>query len=310
MNSGVQTEADRALLALGEALREQGYRHVTVTPETHRRVNARPGNAQTRSLRDVFGWSRPFAPGVLPPALLALLEEAGELLTEAGGLQRSGVRFSSLGRALYVHDAWPTLREDAVFFGPDTYRFAAQLAQLGGTFERAVDVGCGSGAGLLSMAGRVEQLLLADVSERALRFARVNAHLQGRADAACVHSDVLQGVEGSFELIAANPPYLVDEGARLYRDGGGLYGAELSVRIVRECLPRLAPGGTLLLYSGAPVVDGEDVLLAALQPLLDVRDVEARYEEVDPDIFGEELERPAYAQVERIAVVTLRVRRP
>jgi SAM-dependent methyltransferase len=301
---------DRALVALGEALRAQGYRHVTVTPETHRRVNARPGNAQARSVRDVFGWSRPFAAGVLPPALLALLAEAGELLPAEGGLQRSGVRFSSLGRALYVHDAWPTLREDAVFFGPDTYRFATQLAQLPGTFERAVDVGCGSGAGLLSLAGRVEQLVLADVSARALRFARVSAHLNGRPDATCVHSDVLQGVEGSFELIAANPPYIVDEEGRLYRDGGGLYGAELSVRIVRECLPRIAPGGTLLLYSGAPVVDGEDVLLAALRPLLDAQDVEARYEEVDPDIFGEELEKPAYARVERIAVVSLVVRRP
>jgi methylase of polypeptide subunit release factors len=117
-------------------------------------------------------------------------------------------------------------------------------------------------------------------------------------------------VEGSFELIAANPPYIVDEEGRLYRDGGGLYGAELSVRILRECLPRLAPGGTLLLYSGAPMVDGQDVLLAALQPLLDAQDVEARYEEVDPDIFGEELEKPAYARVERIAVVSLVVRRP
>jgi hypothetical protein len=57
------------------------------------------------------------------------------------------------------------------------------------------------------------------------------------------------------------------------------------------------------------VVDGEDVLLAALQPLLDAQEVEARYEEVDPDIFGEELEKPAYARVERIAVATLTVRR-
>ena len=297
-------------MALGEALREQGYRHVTVTPETHRRVNARPGNAHAPGVRDVFGWSRAFAPGVLPPALLALLAQAGELLQEQDGLQRSGVRFSSLGRALYVHDAWPTLREDAVFFGPDTYRFAAQLAQLHGTFGRAVDVGCGSGAGLLSLAGRVEQLVLADVSARSLRFARVNALLNGRPDAACVHSDVLDGVDGPFDLIAANPPYIVDEEGRLYRDGGGLYGAELSVRIVRECLPRLAPAGTLLLYTGAPVVDGEDVLLAALQPLLGGQDVEARYEEVDPDIFGEELEKPAYARVERIAVVSLVATRP
>ena len=29
------------------------------------------------------------------------------------------------------------------------------------------------------------------------------------------------------------------------------------------------------------------------------------YRELDPDVFGEELDRPAYAHVERIAVVAL-----
>ena len=36
---------------------------------------------------------------------------------------------------------------------------------------------------------------------------------------------------------------------------------------------------------------------------------EWRYEELDPDVFGEELEVPAYRQVERIAAVLLTLRR-
>jgi hypothetical protein len=31
------------------------------------------------------------------------------------------------------------------------------------------------------------------------------------------------------------------------------------------------------------------------------------YEEIDPDVFGEELDTPAYAAVERIAAVSLNV---
>jgi len=34
------------------------------------------------------------------------------------------------------------------------------------------------------------------------------------------------------------------------------------------------------------------------------------YRELDPDVFGEELERPAYARVERIAVIGLDVVKP
>src|SRR3954468_22218516 len=93
------------LASLGRALRERGYAFVTPTPETHRRVLAR--GAPARTLRDVFGWSKPFGPGVLDPALMGLLEGAGALQRQ-GAQFRSGVRFSSLGRLLLAHSAYPT----------------------------------------------------------------------------------------------------------------------------------------------------------------------------------------------------------
>ncbi len=72
MNGPLDTESE-ALLLLGRSLRAVGYRFVTPTPETHRRVNARPENAVARTLRDVFGWSRPFGEGAVPDELVALL---------------------------------------------------------------------------------------------------------------------------------------------------------------------------------------------------------------------------------------------
>jgi methylase of polypeptide subunit release factors len=124
-----------------------------------------------------------------------------------------------------------------------------------------------------------------------------------------LESDLLSAVPEPFDLVIANPPYLADPDGRLYRDGGAGLGCELSVRIVAEAAHRLAPqGGRLLLYSGAPCVGGEDQLLAALTPVL--RDTHAHfsYAELDPDIFGGELERPAYQSVERIAAVLLDAR--
>ncbi len=46
------------------------------------------------------------------------------VLEAHGELWRSRVRWSSLGDLLLVHSAWPTDSSDAVFFGPDSYRFA------------------------------------------------------------------------------------------------------------------------------------------------------------------------------------------
>jgi hypothetical protein len=44
-------------------------------------------------------------------------------------------------------------------------------------------------------------------------------------------------------------------------------------------------------------------------PILDASPVTFDYEEVDPDVFGEELERSAYDNVDRIAAVFLNIKK-
>jgi len=303
---------DDALLSLGRALQSSGYRFITPTPETHRRVFARRSTA--RDLRDVFGWSRPFTREVLPGEMLRDLERAGAL-EQQGDLLKSSVRFSTLGSQLFVHSAFPTDQADCVFFGPDTYRFCAFLEREAASLPArfVVDIGCGSGAGGLvaARASGAPRLCMLDINERALAFARVNASLASSGAERYVealHSDVLASLQGAPDLIVANPPYMRDPTARVYRDGGGDFGEALAVRIVSESLARLAPSGTLLLYTGAAVVDGDDVFFSAIQQLLS--ESSYRYVELDPDVFGEELEKPGYERVERIAATGLVVTKP
>jgi len=298
-------EVDGALVELGRALRDTGYSFTTVTPETHARFLARePGPA--RHLRDVFGWSRPFSSDRLPPNLVALGRAAGVFREESGWL-RSDVRFSTLGGELFVHSAFPTLDTDAVFFGPDTHRFTAFVARSLSRCDRLVDLGCGSGAGGILAASRARTVVLSDINSRALRYAAVNAKLAG-VDAEVVLSDCFDALSGPIDAILANPPYLRDRAARAYRNGGGRFGEGLSVRILRESLARLTPGGTLLLYTGAPIVNGEDRFLREAAPLCRAASADFEYEELDPDVFGEELDDPVYESVERLAAVGLVVK--
>jgi methylase of polypeptide subunit release factors len=300
---------EEALFELGQALRAQGYHFVTPTPETHRRVNARAaqrGEERARDLREVFGFSRPFEESLLPASMIELLEAAGELTRQAG-VCRSRVRFSTLNELLLVHSAYPTTAHDAVFFGPDSYRFCSLLARWAPEAERALDIGCGSGVGGLSLRKRAREIVLSDINERALVYARVNAELAG-AQVEIVKSDVLAGIPGAPDLIIANPPYLLDAAQRCYRDGGGAHGEALALRIVRDSLARLAPSGTLILYTGAVSVAGRDMFLSAVTPILNEAGRVFEYEELDPDVFGEELSLTGYEQVERIAAVGLRVR--
>lgn len=297
---------DRALVRLIGMVAETGYRFVTPTPATIERVRARAGTEWARDLRDVFGWSRPFRPGVLPHEVEAAADAAG-ILVPAGEGRRSTVRLSSLGDVLLMHSAFPTVAADSVFFGPDTYRFVRALRDhLPETVQRAVDIGCGSGAGAIAVARAhpAATVVAVDINEAALQLTRVNA-ASCNVQIEARRSDLLGDVEGAFDLVVANPPYLVDPGERAYRHGGGPLGAGLSLKIIQAATERLSPGGTLLLYTGAAIVDGDDPFRAAAAIPLEAAGFTWTYDEIDPDVFGEELVGGAYARCDRIAAVLL-----
>ncbi|MFS2166572.1 methyltransferase [Variovorax sp. Varisp62] len=290
------------------------YRFTTVTPLTHQRVLARRGREPGATLRDIFGWNLPFEAGAVPPELLAGMEQAG-IVRHTGSLLRSTVRIASLGDDLFFHSAYPTVEENAVFFGPDTHRFGRFIRDTLNPRKtkqplRVLDVGCGSGAGGIAVARALAAMdapctiVMNDINPLALEYTAVNAEAAG-IPVTLAQGDALSAVEGDFDLIVSNPPYLDDAAQRAYRHGGARLGRALGVRIAAESLKRLAPGGQLLLYTGVAMVDGEDPFLAEIRPLLTASGFEWSYAEIDPDVFGEELERPVYAHIDRIAAVGL-----
>ena len=304
-------DADQALLRLARAVGAAGYGFVAPSPATHARVNSRPGADSAVTLRDIFGWSRPFRRDGVPPDIFALMEEGG-VLQRHGDRWRSLVRLSSLAGTLFFHSAYPTTAPDAVFFGPDTYRFAgAIMAHLkhAGPIARAADICSGAGPGgiVIAQACPQAEVLLTDINPAAIRFSRLNAALAGTPRVSALQGDLLSATCGAFDLIVANPPYLVDPAERIYRHGGGRLGARLSLAILDGALRRLAPGGTLLLYTGSAIVEGEDALRRAAAARLAGEDAVWSYVELDPDVFGEELAEPVYSAADRIAAVLLTV---
>jgi methylase of polypeptide subunit release factors len=297
---------DLSLVELVRLVGKTGYRFTTVTPETHRRVNARFGGAPARDLRDVFGWSRRFDPAILPPGLFDLARAAEAFVADGEGW-RSRYRISTLGDFCFLHSAFPTEDADAVFFGPDTYRFIAALEQDVGAvagWRRAADIGCGSGAAGIFLAGIAPDAstVLTDINPAALKLSAINAASARAANVDIRVSSLLDDVDGAFDLIVANPPYLLDPGKRLYRHGGGARGEGLSLAIVDAALARLAPGGTLMLYTGVAIVDGIDPFRDSVAARLRDSVHTWRYREIDPDVFGEEL---AHLDADRIAAVFL-----
>jgi release factor glutamine methyltransferase len=138
-----------------------------------------------------------------------------------------------------------------------------------------LDLGTGPGTLLLAALDQWPQArgLGIDASEEALGFARRNAEALGLAARAELRQgDWLEGVEGRFDLILCNPPYVglnepLPADVRDWEPAGALYAGADGLGAYRHLLPRLgahlAPGGMAALEIGASQAEAVGALARA-----------------------------------------------
>jgi release factor glutamine methyltransferase len=130
---------------------------------------------------------------------------------------------------------------------------------------RILDLGTGSGAILLALLSSlpIAHGLGVDISEKALTVARENAERNGLADRALFQTgDWATGLEGQFDIIVSNPPYIpaadiagLDREVRDFDPhlalDGGADGLEPYRIILSQIAPYLAPEGLIVLEFGS-----------------------------------------------------------
>lgn len=128
--------------------------------------------------------------------------------------------------------------------------------------SKVLDMGCGSGVLGLTLASERPgwSVTLADVSPDALSLAQENAASQEIGNSVFLHSDLFSDVDGQFDGIVANLPYVPEsERATISREVthdpdlalfSGEDGLDLIRRFIPEAFHRLKPGGWIVLEIG------------------------------------------------------------
>jgi len=114
---------------------------------------------------------------------------------------------------------------------------------------RALDLGTGSGIQALTMAkmAEVREIVAVDVNPEAVEKLQQEIKDQRLRKVKVISSDLLAQVDGCFNTIVFNPPYLPqDKGIEDSAIYGGKKGWEISERFFREAARHLFPEGTIL----------------------------------------------------------------
>ena len=156
----------------------------------------------------------------------------------------------------------------------DTEVLAEEVLSLGlNEKSRVLDICTGSGAIAIVIALKTGACVTAsDISEEALSLAKENAERTGAA-VTFVKSDLFENIEGVYDVITANPPYIpskevdkldaiVKREPRLALDGGA-DGLDYYRKIALAAPAHLAEGGKLVMEIGADQAEAVRALFNA-----------------------------------------------
>ena len=184
------------------------------------------------------------------------------LVEAAAGRVRAHVRLVPHGDYYVASDRGPESGVDVPFdHVPGIQAPSVTLAKLAVRrgCARALDLGTGCGIQALLAAKHADRVVATDVNPRALGFAAFNAALNGIDSIEFRLGDGFVPVEDErFDLIVANPPYVISpDSSYAYRDSG-LPADALCRRVVETAPAHLTEGGFAhVLVSWAQAADGD-----------------------------------------------------
>ncbi len=129
----------------------------------------------------------------------------------------------------------------------DSLLIAKMVEIAGMAGKKCLDMGCGSGFLAIIMTQKGAIVTAADINKEVIDTTARNAEMNN-ANMNIVQSDLFEKIDGRFDLIVFNPPYLpVDDKYTHESYDGGKTGREIIERFLKEAKKYLNNDGNILL---------------------------------------------------------------
>src|SRR3989338_7344735 len=136
--------------------------------------------------------------------------------------------------------------ENVYYPREDTELFAKNIEKTALNDKNALEIGCGSGILSIIMAKNGAITTSVDINSDAVEITKTNAE-KNNVKINVVESDLFENIEGVFDIIIFNPPYLPTESEE--RDitySGGISGRETIERFIAESKNHVKKDGIIL----------------------------------------------------------------
>jgi methylase of polypeptide subunit release factors len=181
------------------------------------------------------------------------------LLDLSQGLARPSVCLAPFDGLVIAYDRYRPGREppDVVIgIGPAPRGLAALTVRK--RVRRALDLCTGCGVQALLAARHAGHVVATDINPRALAYARLNVLLNGVENVECREGDLFEPVNGErFDLIVANPPFVLSPAGELTFRDSGLPGDDISRSVIEGAGRHLDEGGFASVVGNWAVGQGE-----------------------------------------------------
>jgi methylase of polypeptide subunit release factors len=180
----------------------------------------------------------------ITPVSLEALETEGLLERTLSGV-RACVRLDAVRGMLIASDQRRSKQNSldcVVYPGPGSFTLASLTVR--SPVAAALDLCCGSGIQTLLAARHARRVVGCDLNSRALRLAELSAGLSAVENVEWRRGDLFEPVAGEqFDLVVANPPFVISPARQLTFRDSGRRGDELSREVLIGTAARLNEGG-------------------------------------------------------------------